>query len=132
MADFASASTLVVDFAKEPEFPEKPNGDAPKVEQVRAQVAAYVEGYSLAKCALPARIVVNAGDLKHCARRILARMQRPHREKAKVEWQQRRKAGSTEKWRDARPAPLTAAGLTWRGIPIEGAGYTRHRSVEKT
>lgn len=121
-----------MDFYQEPEFPEKPNGDAPKVEQVRAQVAAYVDGYGLAKATLPARIVVNAADLKHCARRILSRMQRPHREKAKAEWQERRKAGSKEKWRDARPAPLTAAALTWRGIPIEGAGYTRHRAVDKT
>jgi len=81
---------------------------------------------------LPARIVVNAADLKHCTRRILSRMQRPHREKAKADWLERRKAGSKEKWRDARPAPLTDAALTWRGIPIEGAGYTRHRAVDKT
>lgn len=47
------APTIVVDFAQEPEFPEKPNGDAPKVENVRAQVAAYVDGYGLAKSTLP-------------------------------------------------------------------------------
>ncbi len=132
MDDIANVAAVVVDFAQEPEFPEKPNGDAPKVEQVRAQVSAYVDGYGLAKATLPARIVVNAADLKHCARRILSRMQRPHREKAKAEWQERRKAGSKEKWRYARPVPLTAAALTWRGIPIEGAGYTRHRAVDKT
>ncbi|HBZ46445.1 MAG TPA: hypothetical protein DEO93_03925 [Stenotrophomonas sp.] len=59
-------------------------------------------------------------------------MQRPLREKAKAEWQERRKAGSKEKWRDARPAPLAAAELNWGGIPIESAGYTRHRAVDKT
>ncbi|MGY8563306.1 hypothetical protein L0938_07800 [Paracidovorax citrulli] len=132
MDDIATVAAVVADFSREPEFPVKPNGDAPKVEHVRAQVAAYVDGYGLAKAALPARIVVNAADLKHCTRRILSRMQRPHREKAKAEWQERRKAGSKEKWRDARPVPLTAAALTWRGIPIEGAGYTRHRAVDKT
>lgn len=132
MDDIENVAAVVVDFAQEPAFPEKPNGDAPKVEQVRAQVSAYVDGYGLAKATLPARIVVNAADLKHCARRILSRMQRPHREKAKAEWQERRKAGSKEKWRDARPVPLTAAALTWRGIPIEGASYTRHRAVDKT
>lgn len=126
------APTIVVDFAREPEFPEKPNGDAPKVEIVRAQVSAYVDGYGLAKSTLPARIVVNAADLRHCVRRILSRMQRPRRDKAKADWLERRKAGSKEKWRDARPAPLTAAALTWRGIPIEGVGYTRHRAVDKT
>ena len=132
MNDVASVLAVVVDFAKEPEFPAKPNGDAPKVENVRSQVAAYVDGYGLAKNAAPARIVVNAADLKHCDRRILSRMQRPHREKAKADWLERRKAGSKEKWRDARPEPLTLAALNWRGIPIEGAGYTRHRSVDKT
>lgn len=132
MNDAASAPTVVVDFSKEPEFPVKPNGDAPKVEQVRGQVATYVDGYGLAKNAPPARIVVNAADLRHCVRRILSRMQRPHREKAKAEWQERRKAGSKEKWRDARPVPLTAAELNWRGIAIEGAGYSRHRAVDKT
>lgn len=124
--------TIVVDFAQEPEFPEKPNGDAPKVEIVRAQVSAYVDGYGLAKSTLPARILVNAADLRHCVRRILSRMQRPRRDKAKADWLERRKAGSKEKWRDARPAPLTDAALTWRGIPIEGVGYTRHRAVDKT
>lgn len=127
-----ATSAVVVDFSQEPEFPKKPCGGAPKGELVREQVASYVDGYRLAKNALPNRIVVNANDLKHCTRRILSRMQRPHREKAKAEWQQRRKAGAQEKWRDVRPEPLSAGGLTWHGIPIEGAGYSRHRAVDKT
>jgi len=86
-------ASVVVDFSKEPKFPKKPTGEAPKVELVREQLATYVEGYQLARKTAPARILLQASDFKHCLRRILARMQKPHRDKAKAAWQERRKAG---------------------------------------
>ncbi|WP_075677661.1 hypothetical protein [Stenotrophomonas sp. TD3] len=58
-------------------------------------------------------------------------MQKPHRDQAKAEWQERRKAGSKERWRDAKPEPVALDGMTWYGIPIEGVGYSRHRAVDK-
>ncbi|CAH0175446.1 hypothetical protein [Stenotrophomonas lactitubi] len=125
-------ASVVVDFSKEPEFPKKPTGETPKVELVREQLATYVEGYQLARKTAPARIVLQTSDFKHCLRRILARMQKPHRDQAKAAWQERRKAGSQEKWRDAKPEPITAADLTWAGIPIESVGYSRHRAVDKS
>jgi len=125
------APPVVVDFATEHEFPKKPSGEQPKVEQVREQIAAYVDGYELVKHTPPARIVLQASDLRSCVRRILARMQKPHRDQAKAAWKERRKAGSKETWREAKPDPIIAAELTWRGIPIEGAGYSRHRAVDK-
>lgn len=124
-------ASVVVDFSKESEFPKRMGGELPRVELIREQLATYVEGYQLARKAAPTRIVLQASDFKHCLRRILARMQKPHRDQAKDAWRERRKAGSREKWRDARPDPITAAELTWAGIPIESVGYSRHRAVDK-
>lgn len=126
------SASFVVDFSREPEFPKKPSGETPRVELVREQLAAYVDGYELAKRSQPPRIVLQTSDFKHCVRRILARMQKPHRDRAKADWKERRKAGSQELWRDAKPEPLTDAALTWAGIPIESVGYTRHRAVDKS
>jgi hypothetical protein len=124
-------ATVLIDMALEEAFPCKPDGTPPRIELVLNQVAGYVDGYQLAKQSLPARIVVNDVDLKHCMRRIASRMQKPHRDKAKAEWQARRDKGSKQRWRDARPPALTLQGVTWRGIPIESVGYTRHRTVDK-
>lgn len=125
-------ASVVVDFSKEPEFPKTPGGEPSRVELVREQVRAYIEGYTAAKRRHPERIVLAASDYRHCVRRFLARMQRPRLHKAKEEWQAARKAGSTVLWRDARPLPLTEADLTWSGIPIEkSAGYSRHRPVDR-
>ncbi|HFF6216645.1 hypothetical protein [Stenotrophomonas maltophilia] len=123
--------SVVVDFQHEPEFAKKENGELPRIELIREQVAGFVSGYTTAKGNRPPRIVLQSSDLKHCVRRILARMQKPHRAKAKAEWQEKRKAGSTQPWRDAKPEPIPGATLTWCGIPIEGMGYSRHRAVDK-
>ena len=122
---------VVVDFAAQPEFPNTPDGERPKVELVRDQVQAFIDGYVTAKRRQPERIVLAASDHRHCVRRVLSRMQRPHRDKAKADWQERRKAGSKELWRDCRPEPIKAAVLHWNGIPIEQVGYSRHRPVER-
>ena len=124
-------TSVVVDFHTEPEFPKLDNGERPRIELIREQVASYVEGYTVAKGHKPARIVLQAQDLMHCQRRVRARMQKPHRDQAKAEWQERRKAGSKERWRDAKPEPVALDGMTWCGIPIEGVGYSRHRTVDK-
>ncbi len=124
-------SPVVVDFQSVQSFPAKPGCELPRVELIREQVAVFVEGYATAKGREPDRIVLQASDLKHCVRRILARMQKPRRDKAKAEWRERRKAGSKERWRDVKPEPIPGATLTWRGIPIEGMGYSRHRAVDK-
>ncbi|MBH1556242.1 hypothetical protein I5U12_18880 [Stenotrophomonas maltophilia] len=123
--------SVVVDFFHEPEFQNKLGGERPRVELIREQLANYVDGYQLAKNSQPPCIVLQASDLKHCVRRILARMQKPHRDRAKADWEERRKAGSPELWRDAKPEPLIDSALTWRGIPIEGMGYSRHRAIDK-
>lgn len=122
---------VVVDFHLESEFPKKPGGERPKVEVVREQVQSFIDGYVAAKRRLPSRIVLAAQDHRHCVRRILARMQRPHRQKAKAEWQERRKAGSKELWRDCKPQPIKVAHLHWGGIPIEQVGFSRHRPVDR-
>ena len=125
------SASVVVDFAALPEFPNTPDGERPKVELVRDQVQAFIEGYVAAKRRQPERIVLAASDHRHCLRRVLARMQRPHREKAKADWQERRKAGSNELWRDCRPEPIKDAELHWNGVPIEQVGYSRHRPVDR-
>lgn len=123
--------SVVVDFQHEAEFAKKENGELPRVELIREQVAGFVEGYTTAKGQRPPRIAVQASDLKHCVRRILARMQKPHRDEAKAAWMRARKAGSKQPWREAKPEPIPGATLTWCGIPIEGVGYSRHRAVDK-
>ena len=123
--------SVVVDFQHEPEFAKKENGELPRIEQIREQVAGFVEGYATAKGQQPPRIVLQASDLKHCVRRILVRMQKPHRDEAKAAWMRARKAGSKKPWREAKPEPIPGATLTWSGIPIEGMGYSRHRAVDK-
>ncbi|MBH1600350.1 hypothetical protein I5U56_06560 [Stenotrophomonas maltophilia] len=76
--------SVVVDFQHEPEFAKKENGELPRIEQIREQVAGFVDGYTTAKGQRPSRIVLQISDLKHCVRRILARMQKPHRDEAKA------------------------------------------------
>lgn len=125
------SASVVVDFASLPKFPNTPDGERPKVELIRDQVQGYIEGYITAKRRPPERVVLVAADYRHCVRRILARMQRPRRDKAKADWQERRKAGSKELWRDCRPEPIQAADLHWNGIHIEQAGYSRHRPVDR-
>lgn len=122
---------VVVDFQSVESFPTKFGGELPRVELIREQVQVFVEGYAAAKGREPDRILLQASDLKHCVRRILARMQKPRRDKAKAEWRERRKAGSKERWWDVAPEPIPGATLTWGGIPIEGMGYSRHRAVDK-
>ncbi|WP_313418336.1 hypothetical protein [Stenotrophomonas sp.] len=124
--------SVVVDFQHEPEFAKKKDGEQPRIELIRDQVAGFVDGYATAKGQQPARILLQATDLQHCVRRILARMQKPHREKAKAAWREQRAAGSKQPWREAKPEPIPGATLTWHGIPIEGVGYTRHRAVDKS
>ncbi|WP_414553389.1 hypothetical protein [Stenotrophomonas forensis] len=84
--------SVVVDFQHEPEFSKKENGELPRIELIREQVAGFVDGYTTAKGQRPPRIVLQISDLKHCVRRILARMQKPHRDEAKAAWMRSRKA----------------------------------------
>ncbi|HEL3246042.1 TPA: hypothetical protein UM344_001257 [Stenotrophomonas maltophilia] len=69
-------TSVVVDFHHEPEFPKLDNGERPRIELIREQVASYVEGYTVAKGHKPARIVLQAQDLMHC-RSPTATRQRP-------------------------------------------------------
>ncbi len=59
-------ASVVVDFHHEPEFPKLDNGERPRIELIREQVAGYVEGYTVAKGHKPARIALQASDLLHC------------------------------------------------------------------
>ena len=123
------AESVVVDFQHEPE--KGGRRTAPHRVDPRPGPG-FVDGYATAKGQQPARILLQATDLQHCVRRILARMQKPHREKAKAAWQEQRAAGSKQPWREAKPEPIPGATLTWHGIPIEGVSYTRHRAVDKS
>jgi len=125
-------ASVVVDLSTQPEFPNKPNGEPPKVELVRHQVKSYIDGFTAAKRRQPERVVILGTDYAHCVRRVLSRMQRPRRLAAKTEWQEARKNGSKILWRDARPLPITEASLTWAGIPIEQVGYSRFRPTDRS
>lgn len=125
---------VIINFAAEAEFPKRKNGSAPKVDQVRQRIATFVDGYLAARHRLPERVVLAPGEYEHCMRKILARTNREARAAKRRDWEALRKSSAKVRWRDVRPEAITEdqARLAWLDVHVEkGAGYSRHRSVDK-
>ncbi len=56
--------SVVVDFQHEPEFSKKENGELPRIELIREQVAGFVDGYTTAKGQGPTATAHRAADLR--------------------------------------------------------------------